>query len=254
MSDTINNANEENIEKIDEIINVNNLPEHIAIIMDGNRRWAKKNNLNTAQGHKEGAENLKRISKFANKIGIKYLTVYAFSTENWKRSEEEVGAIMKLLKFYILDFFKSYDDNIKVNVIGRIGDLPKDLQKEIRSVEEKTKNNTGLVLNIAFNYGGRDEIVTAVKTITQKVLDGKLKIDDITENEVSNSLYTAGQPDPDLLIRTSGEERISNFLPWQISYSEFVFTDKYWPEYSNSDLLESIQIYQKRTRRFGGNK
>ena len=254
MSDTINNANEENIEKVDEIINVNNLPEHIAIIMDGNRRWAKKNNLNTAQGHKEGAENLKRISKFANKIGIKYLTVYAFSTENWKRSEEEVGAIMKLLKFYILDFFKSYDENIKVNVIGRIGDLPKDLQKEIRSVEEKTKNNTGLVLNIAFNYGGRDEIVTAVKTITQKVLDGKLKIDDITENEISNSLYTEGQPDPDLLIRTSGEERISNFLPWQISYSEFVFTDKYWPEYSNSDLLESIQIYQKRTRRFGGNK
>ena len=231
MSDKINNANEENIEKVDEIINVNNLPEHIAIIMDGNRRWAKKNNLNTAQGHKEGAENLKRISKFANKIGIKYLTVYAFSTENWKRSEEEVGAIMKLLKFYILDFFKSYDENIKVNVIGRIGDLPKDLQKEIRSVEEKTKNNTGLVLNIAFNYGGRDEIVTAVKTITQKVLDGKLKIDDITENEISNSLYTAGQPD-----------------------SEFVFTDKYWPEYSNSDLLESIQIYQKRTRRFGGNK
>jgi undecaprenyl diphosphate synthase len=254
MSNTINNANEENIEKVDEIINVNNLPEHIAIIMDGNRRWAKKNNLNTAQGHKEGAENLKRISKFANKIGIKYLTVYAFSTENWKRSEEEVGAIMKLLKFYILDFFKSYDENIKVNVIGKIGDLPKDLQKEIRSVEEKTKNNTGLVLNIAFNYGGRDEIVTAVKTITQKVLDGKLKIDDITENEISNSLYTAGQPDPDLLIRTSGEERISNFLPWQISYSEFVFTDKYWPEYSNSDLLESIQIYQKRTRRFGGNK
>ena len=254
MSNTINNANEENIEKVDEIINVNNLPEHIAIIMDGNRRWAKKNNLNTAQGHKEGAENLKRISKFANKIGIKYLTVYAFSTENWKRSEEEVGAIMKLLKFYILDFFKSYDENIKENVIGRIGDLPKDLQKEIRSVEEKTKNNTGLVLNIAFNYGGRDEIATAVKTITQKVLDGKLKIDDITENEISNSLYTAGQPDPDLLIRTSGEERISNFLPWQISYSEFVFTDKYWPEYSNSDLLESIQIYQKRTRRFGGNK
>ena len=217
MSNTINNANEENIEKVDEIINVNNLPEHIAIIMDGNRRWAKKNNLNTAQGHKEGAENLKRISKFANKIGIKYLTVYAFSTENWKRSEEEVGAIMKLLKFYILDFFKSYDENIKVNVIGRIGDLPKDLQKEIRSVEEKTKNNTGLVLNIAFNYGGRDEIVTAVKTITQKVLDGKLKIDDITENEISNSLYTAGQPDPDLLIRPSGEERISNFLPGQIS-------------------------------------
>ena len=241
-------------ENIEEIVNLDNLPEHIAIIMDGNRRWAKKNNLTTPQGHKEGAENLKRISKFANKLGIKYLTVYAFSTENWKRSKEEVGAIMKLLKFYILDFFKSYDENIKVNVIGRMSDIPDDLQKEIKSVEEKTKDNTGLVLNIAFNYGGRDEIVSAVKNIARDVVEGKIKIEEITEDTVSNNLYTANQPDPDLLIRTSGEERISNFLPWQISYSEFVFTDKYWPEYSNTDLLESIQIYQKRTRRFGGNK
>ena len=235
-------------------IDKENMPKHIAIIMDGNRRWAKKNNLTTPQGHKEGAENLKRISKFANKLGIKYLTVYAFSTENWKRSKEEVGAIMKLLKFYILDFFKSYDENIKVNVIGRMSDIPDDLQKEIKSVEEKTKDNTGLVLNIAFNYGGRDEIVSAVKNIARDVVEGKIKIEEITEDTVSNNLYTANQPDPDLLIRTSGEERISNFLPWQISYSEFVFTDKYWPEYSNTDLLESIQIYQKRTRRFGGNK
>lgn len=241
-------------ENIEEIVNLDNLPEHIAIIMDGNRRWAKKNNLTTPQGHKEGAENLKRISKFANKLGIKYLTVYAFSTENWKRSKEEVGAIMKLLKFYILDFFKSYDENIKVNVIGRMSDIPDDLRKEIKSVEEKTKDNTGLVLNIAFNYGGRDEIVSAVKNIARNVVEGKIKIEEITEDTVSNNLYTANQPDPDLLIRTSGEERISNFLPWQISYSEFVFTDKYWPEYSNTDLLESIQIYQKRTRRFGGNK
>lgn len=241
-------------ENIEEIVNLDNLPEHIAIIMDGNRRWAKKNNLTTPQGHKEGAENLKRISKFANKLGIKYLTVYAFSTENWKRSKEEVGAIMKLLKFYILDFFKSYDENIKVNVIGRMSDIPDDLRKEIKSVEEKTKDNTGLVLNIAFNYGGRDEIVSAVKNIARDVVEGKIKIEEITEDTVSNNLYTANQPDPDLLIRTSGEERISNFLPWQISYSEFVFTDKYWPEYSNTDLLESIQIYQKRTRRFGGNK
>ena len=241
-------------ENIEEIVNLDNLPEHIAIIMDGNRRWAKKNNLTTPQGHKEGDENLKRISKFANKLGIKYLTVYAFSTENWKRSKEEVGAIMKLLKFYILDFFKSYDENIKVNVIGRMSDIPDDLQKEIKSVEEKTKDNTGLVLNIAFNYGGRDEIVSAVKNIARDVVEGKIKIEEITEDTVSNNLYTANQPDPDLLIRTSGEERISNFLPWQISYSEFVFTDKYWPEYSNTDLLESIQIYQKRTRRFGGNK
>lgn len=241
-------------EDISKFVNVENLPEHIAIIMDGNRRWAKENNLDTASGHKEGAENLKRIAKFANKIGIKYLTVYAFSTENWKRTKEEVGAIMKLLKFYILDFFKSYDNNIKVRVIGRTDDLPKDIYSEIKKVEEKTKNNTGLVLNIAFNYGGRDEITTATKKIAEKVKNGELNIEDITEELISNNLYTAGQPDPDLLIRTSGEERISNFLTWQISYSEFVFSDKYWPAFSNQDLLETIAIYQKRTRRFGGNK
>lgn len=241
-------------QSIEDIINMQALPEHVAIIMDGNRRWAKKNNLNTPQGHKEGAENLKRIAKFANKIGIKYLTVYAFSTENWKRSQEEVGAIMKLLKFYLLDFFNWSDENIKINVLGRIAELPKDLKDQIHKIEEKTKNNTGLVLNICFNYGGRDEIVTATKNIAQKVLDGELKIEDINEKLFSNYLYTANQPDPDLLIRTSGEERISNLLPWQISYSEFVFTDKFWPEYDEQEFLNSIQIYQKRTRRFGGNK
>ena len=241
-------------QNIEDIINMQALPEHVAIIMDGNRRWAKKNNLNTPQGHKEGAENLKRIAKFANKIGIKYLTVYAFSTENWKRSQEEVGAIMKLLKFYLLDFFNWSDENIKINVLGKIAELPKDLKDQIHKIEEKTKNNTGLVLNICFNYGGRDEIVTATKNIAQKVLDGELKIEDINEKLFSNYLYTANQPDPDLLIRTSGEERISNFLPWQISYSEFVFTDKFWPEYDEQEFLNSIQIYQKRTRRFGGNK
>lgn len=241
-------------QNIEDIINMQALPEHVAIIMDGNRRWAKKNNLSTPQGQKEGAENLKRIAKFANKIGIKHLTVYAFSTENWKRSQEEVGAIMKLLKFYLLDFFNWSDENIKINVLGRIAELPKDLKDQIHKIEEKTKNNTGLVLNICFNYGGRDEIVTATKNIAQKVLDGELKIEDINEKLFSNYLYTANQPDPDLLIRTSGEERISNFLPWQISYSEFVFTDKFWPEYNEQEFLNSIQIYQKRTRRFGGNK
>ena len=230
------------------------LPQHIAIIMDGNRRWAREKGLDYRLGHKEGAENLKRIAKFANKIGIKHLTVYAFSTENWKRSQEEVGAIMKLLKFYLLDFFNWSDENIKINVLGRIAELPKDLKDQIHKIEEKTKNNTGLVLNICFNYGGRDEIVTATKNIAQKVLDGELKIEDINEKLFSNYLYTANQPDPDLLIRTSGEERISNFLPWQISYSEFVFTDKFWPEYNEQEFLNSIQIYQKRTRRFGGNK
>ena len=241
---------EEYVNKID----LENLPKHVAIIMDGNRRWAKKNGKTTPQGHKEGAETLKRLAKFANKLGIKYMTVYAFSTENWKRAEEEVGAIMKLLKFYILDFFKSDDNNIKVKVIGKIEELPKDIYKEIKSVEEKTKNNTGMILNIAFNYGGRDELVTATKRISELVSSGNLKLEDITEETISQNLYTAGQPDPDLLIRTSGEERISNFLPWQIAYSEFVFTDKFWPEYSDEDFIDSIATYQRRNRRFGGNK
>ena len=241
---------EEYVNKID----LENLPKHVAIIMDGNRRWAKKNGKTTPQGHKEGAETLKRLAKFANKLGIKYMTVYAFSTENWKRAEDEVGAIMKLLKYYILDFFKSNDDNVKVKVIGKIEELPKDIYEEIKAVEEKTKNNTGMVLNIAFNYGGRDEITTATKNIANLVLEGKLNLQDITEDTISQNLYTANQPDPDLLIRTSGEERISNFLPWQIAYSEFVFSDKYWPEYSDEDFIDSIAIYQRRNRRFGGNK
>ena len=241
---------EEYVNKID----LENLPKHVAIIMDGNRRWAKKNGKTTPQGHKEGAETLKRLAKFANKLGIKYMTVYAFSTENWKRAEDEVGAIMKLLKYYILDFFKSNDDNVKVKVIGKIEELPKDIYEEIKAVEEKTKNNTGMVLNIAFNYGGRDEITTATKNIAKLVLEGKLNLQDITEDTISQNLYTANQPDPDLLIRTSGEERISNFLPWQIAYSEFVFSDKYWPEYSDEDFIDSIAIYQSRNRRFGGNK
>ena len=237
---------------IEEIVNLENLPEHIAIIMDGNRRWAKKNGLTTPQGHKEGAENLKRIAKFANEIGIKYMSVYAFSTENWKRAKEEVDAIMKLLKTYILSFFKSYDSNIRIKVIGRREDLSKDLKEAIEKVEAKTKNNDGLTLNICFNYGGRDDIVTATKKIAKKVLSGEINIEDIDENMVSNNLYTVGSPDPDLVIRTSGEERISNFLPWQIAYSEFVFEKKYWPEYSEEDLLESIRTFQQRKRRFGG--
>lgn len=238
--------------KIEEIVNLENLPEHVAIIMDGNRRWAKKKGLTTPQGHKEGAENLKRIAKFANEIGIKYMSVYAFSTENWKRAKEEVEAIMKLLKNYIFNFFKSYDSNIKIKVIGRKEELSKELREAIEKVEEKTKNNDGLTLNICFNYGGRDDIVVATKKIAKKVLAGEINIEDIDENMVSNNLYTAGCPDPDLVIRTSGEERISNFLPWQIAYSEFVFDKKYWPEYSEEDLLESIKIFQQRKRRFGG--
>ena len=229
-----------------------NLPQHIAIIMDGNRRWAKREGLDTPSGHKEGAENLKRIARYANKIGIKYMTVYAFSTENWKRSQAEVGAIMKLLKFYLRDFFNNYKDDIKINVIGRKDNLHEDLKEEIEKAVEKTKNNTGMILNIAFNYGGRDEIVHATKQIAEQVKDGNLNAEEIDEKTFANNLYTANQPDPDLLIRTSGEERISNFLLWQIAYTEFVFSNKYWPEFSEADLDEAIKMYQQRTRKFGG--
>lgn len=229
-----------------------NLPQHIAIIMDGNRRWAKREGLDTPSGHKEGAENLKRIARYANKIGIKYMTVYAFSTENWKRSQAEVGAIMKLLKFYLRDFFNNYKDDIKINVIGRKDNLHEDLKEEIEKAVEKTKNNTGMILNIAFNYGGRDEIVHATRKIAEQVKDGKLNAEEIDEKTFANNLYTANQPDPDLLIRTSGEERISNFLLWQIAYTEFVFSNKYWPEFSETDLDEAIKMYQQRTRKFGG--
>lgn len=236
-----------------EEIDYNNLPKHIAIIMDGNRRWAKQRGLEASLGHKEGAENLKRIAKFANSIGIKYMTVYAFSTENWKRTEKEVSAIMKLLKFYLKDFLTSANnDNIKINVIGTDFKLNDEIKEEILKVEEKTLKDTGMTLNIAFNYGGRDEIVNATKKIAEKVKENEMSIEEITEQTIADNIYTAGQPDPDLVIRTSGEQRISNFLLWQIAYSEFVFSNKYWPEFSNEDLLETIKEYQHRTRKFGG--
>ena len=192
----------------------NGYPEHIAIIMDGNRRWARKQNLAVKEGHKRGAETLEKIAKYCNKIGIKYLTVYAFSTENWKRSKEEVGALMLLLKNYLSDFSKRADtENIKIKVLGDISPLDKGLQKSIEKAIERTKANTGLTLNIAFNYGGRDEITRAVKAIATKVKNNEINIDDIDEQLISDNLYTKNQPDPDLLIRTSGEIRTSNFLP-----------------------------------------
>lgn len=228
------------------------LPEHIAIILDGNRRWAKREGLSPIDGHKEGAANLKRIAKFANKIGIKYMTVYAFSTENWKRSKVEVNALMQILAFYLEDLLSEMDnDNVKIKFIGRMDGLAKNIQTNMYKLMQKTANNTGLMLNIAFNYGGRDEITMATKQIAQKILNGNIKIDDINENLISNSLYTANIPDPDLVIRTSGEERISNFLLWQIAYSEFLFYSKYWPEFSSDDLLICIDEYNKRNRRLG---
>lgn len=236
-----------------EEIDVQNLPKHIAIIMDGNRRWAKNNGLSTKEGHKAGSKNLENIAKFCNNLGIKYLTVYAFSTENWKRSKAEVSALMLILKANLDAMLRRIDlENIKIRVIGEKENIPKEIKPRIEKLVEKTKNNTGLTLNIAFNYGGRAEIVHATKEIAQKVKNGELKIEDITEETISNNIYTAGQPDPDLMIRTSKELRTSNFLPWQLTYTEFYFPDKHWPEFSKEDLIEAIKVYQHRNRRFGG--
>lgn len=231
------------------------MPEHIAIIMDGNRRWAKEKNVNTKLGHKEGAENLKRIAKYANKIGIKYLTVYAFSTENWKRTKEEVGALMLLLQKYVEEFLKDDSlENIKVKVIGDISKLDAGLQKSIQKIVTNSAKNTGLTLNIAFNYGGRDEIVKAMQRIATNVKNNDIEIEEINETLITNTLYTANQPDPDLLIRTAGEQRISNFLLWQLAYTEFLFVPQYWPDFSEKDLDEAIITYQSRNRKFGGGK
>ena len=236
-----------------ENIDSNNLPKHIAIIMDGNRRWAKSKGLSTRDGHRAGADALENISKFCNKIGIKYLTVYAFSTENWKRSKEEVSALMAILKMHVDSFLKEKDkQNIRIKIAGDIDGLPKSLKNSITKAVETTKNNTGLTLNIAFNYGGRPELVKAMKEIAREVKENKISIEDINEELISNHLYTAGQPDPDLLIRTSKELRTSNFLPWQLVYTEFYFPEKHWPDFGEKDLLEAIKVYQKRSRRFGG--
>ena len=229
-----------------------NLPKHIAIIMDGNRRWAKKRMLPVKLGHKEGAETLKKIVRYANKIGIGYITVYAFSTENWKREIEEVEALMSLLENYLDDFAKEADtENIVIRVIGRRKELSESLLKKIDQTVERTKNNTGTIFTIALNYGGRDEIVNAIKGIANDVKDGVLNIDSISEELVSNYMYTKNMPDPDLMIRTSGELRTSNFLPWQLVYSEFLFVDKYWPDFSEEDIDNAVEVYRKRNRKFG---
>ena len=234
--------------------NKDNLPKHIAIIMDGNRRWAKNKGIKLSLGHKEGAKTLEKIVRYANKIGIKHITVYAFSTENWKRAEEEVNALMFLLQSYLDDFSKKADtENIKIQFLGDTTQLPKSMHKSIKNCLERTKDNTGITFNIALNYGGRLELVRAVKKIATKVKNNQLNIEDIDEETISNELYTAGQPDPDLVIRTSGELRLSNFLPWQSVYSELLFIEKYWPDFNEEDLDSAIIEYQKRTRKFGAN-
>lgn len=229
-----------------------NKPRHIAIIMDGNRRWAKERKLPVQLGHKKGAETLENIIRYANKIGVEYVTVYAFSTENWKRSKDEVDALMQLLKSYLDSYSKRANtENIRIKVIGDMSALSKDLQQSIANAIERTKNNTGTTFIVALNYGGRNEITNAVKKIALKLKNNELKIEDITENTITENLYTSEFPDPDIVVRTSGEIRSSGFLTWQSVYSEYLFLEKYWPDFSEKDLDNVIQTYQNRHRRIG---
>ncbi len=229
------------------------LPEHIGIIMDGNGRWAKKRGLPRSAGHTAGAKNFRTITRYCSDIGIKYLTVYAFSTENWKRPSDEVSALMTLFKQYLEEALTDFkDDSIVVKFIGDTTAFSPELQELIRRTEEESAQRTGMVLNIAMNYGSRDEIVRATRLLAEKVKSGELSVSDIDEKAVSAHLYTAGQPDPDLIIRPSGEYRISNFMLWQAAYTEFIIRDKLWPDFSNDDLDEALQEFAKRNRRFGG--
>lgn len=230
------------------------MPKHIGIIMDGNRRWATAQGKKIGLGHREGAKTLEKIVRYANKIGLKYITVYAFSTENWKRAEEEVNGLMLLFKTYLDDYAKRADtENIKVNILGDITAFNEDLQKSMKKCMERTKDNTGVVFSIALNYGGRAELVRAMKNIGTEIKEGKLNIEDINEELISNNLYTIGLPDPDLIIRTSNELRLSGFLMWQSVYSELYFIDINWPDFDEEQLDKAILEYQKRNRRFGGN-
>lgn len=241
--------------KKDEQIGVTdlNLPSHIGIIMDGNGRWAKKRGLPRKAGHRQGAKTFRTITRYCSDIGIKYLTVYAFSTENWKRPQDEVESLMSLFKSYLNEALEDFkDDSIVVKFIGDKSGFNDELRELMIENEESSKDRDGMVLNIAMNYGSRDEIVRAVKNISEDVKIGKISSDDITENLFSNYLYTAGQPDPDLIIRPSGEYRISNFLLWQSAYTEFVIMNKLWPDFQKSDLDEALIIYSSRNRRYGG--
>lgn len=233
----------------------NKIPKHVAIILDGNGRWAKKRHLPRNMGHVQGAKVVEQICEDAHNLGIKYLTVYAFSTENWKRSEDEVKALMKLLDKYLKDCIeRSRKNNMRVRVIGDISRLSEKLQKRIVELEEKSAGCTGLTFTVALNYGGRDEMIRAMKRMTNDVKGGKLDSEDISEEIFSGYLDTKGIPDPDLMIRTSGEQRISNYLLWQLAYTEFYFTDVLWPDFNKKELEKAIEYYAERDRRYGGVK
>lgn len=235
------------MDEIKNIIKDTNL-KHIAIIMDGNRRWAKEKNLPSAMGHKKGVDSLKNILRACNDFSIKYLTVYAFSTENWNRKEEEVEFLMNLVAVTLTnELAEMHKENVQIHFIGDLTKLSDKLQKILANAVETTKNNTGVVLQIALNYGSRDEIVHAV----QKIVESGVKSDEIDEQLISENLYTAGVPDPDILIRTGGEQRISNYLLWQIAYSEIIIRSEFWPDFDKNSLKDSILEFGKRQRRYG---
>ncbi len=237
-------------------VNRENLPQHVAIIMDGNGRWAKMRGLKRTEGHKVGAEVFRNIAKYCSDIGIKHVTFYAFSTENWKRSKTEVAAIMTLFRKYLDEMQRRAEENeeagYNIRFIGSREGMPKDIVKLMDTVEERSKDKSNTYVNLAVNYGGRAEIVESTKKIAERIKNGTLKIEDITEDTISAGIYTAGQPDPDLIIRPSGEYRLSNFLLWQSAYSEIYIDDVLWPDYTSADLDRALEEYAKRNRRFGG--
>lgn len=236
-------------------INLDKVPAHIAIIMDGNGRWAKSRFMPRTYGHKVGVETIRKVVKECSRLGVKYLTLYAFSTENWKRPKEEVSALMGLLVKYLRSELEElHKNNVKILTIGDISKLPEACIEELALAKEKTKDNTGLVMSLALNYGGRNDLVNAVKNISQDLVDGKISLDDIDDNLISSHLSTNESPDPDLVVRTSGEQRLSNFLLWELAYSEFYFTDIHWPDFDEKELQKAIFAYQSRDRRFGAIK
>ncbi len=232
------------------------LPQHIGFIMDGNGRWAKMRGLERSEGHKAGAKTFRRIVEYCADVGIKHVTFYAFSTENWSRPEKEVKALMKLFKEYLLEANEREKENdirqSRIRFIGERDGLPKDLLRLIEKAEKVSNKYSKITVNVALNYGGRAEITHAVKEIAKKVKNGKMSVDDISEDVIGDYIYTAGQPDPDIIVRPSGEYRLSNFLTWQSAYSEFWFSDILWPDFTEKDVNDILFDYQKRNRRFGG--
>ena len=236
-------------------IDLNNVTTHIALIMDGNGRWAKKRFLPRTAGHKAGVETIREVVKECSRLNVKYLTLYAFSTENWKRPKVEIDTLMSLLVSYLKSEIKElHSNNVRIETIGDISKLPQSCIKELDNARELTKDNTGVTLNLALNYGSRNDITNAVLDIVKDCKSDKINIESINEDTIKNYLSTKSTPDPDLLIRTSGEERLSNFLLWEIAYSEFYFTDVHWPDFNRQELQKAIYVYQNRDRRFGGLK